>query len=108
MSLPPLLFQHRVSTEDLFECKGELVVELTKELAARAYDQLVQCREYRRSVEPLNDQFVAKVFLPAIYCEDYLQQLREADFDVFNPHIQSSTPIRLPIRLLWASTRNRF
>mmetsp|Transcript_47311 Transcript_47311/g.119150 ORF Transcript_47311/g.119150 Transcript_47311/m.119150 type:complete len:332 (+) Transcript_47311:70-1065(+) len=100
--------KHEISTEDLFLCKGELVVELTKELAAKAYDHLLQCRDYRRSVSALNDPLISKVMLPAVYCEDYLQQLREANFNVFSPQIQSSTPIRLPLRIWWSSQRNRF
>lgn len=40
------------------------------------------------------------IFLPAVCVENYLEELRKVDFDVFHPTLQRRKGF-LPLKLLW-------
>ncbi|KAI8841023.1 isoprenoid synthase domain-containing protein [Chytriomyces cf. hyalinus JEL632] len=87
-----LLAQHHVSTEEIFR-KGpsEPLSDVVFDVASVANDHVTTARSHIAESAAKNEfpQIALTALLPAIGCDSYLQRLEKAQFDVFNPSLQS-------------------
>lgn len=77
--------------------------EVIYDIGCAAYQHLEMARKLRSSV-PAD---VRPIFLPAVSCDKYLQKLRLADFNVFDPKLQRRNHY-LPISLLWHKLARKY
>lgn len=97
-----LLAKHKVSQESLARGKADLS-EVVYELASSAHQHLEKARSLKTSV-PKN---VRPVFLPTVASSSYLEKLRLADFNVFDPTLQRRNGL-LPLSLWWHRLKRSF
>jgi phytoene synthase len=99
-----LLAEHQVAPHELFDLRpGPGLAAIARDVAAAAERLLDQPR--RVIARPPRE--LASAFLPATLARTYLHQLRRANYDLFDAHLQEPPPGRI-WRMLWANLRGRY
>lgn len=79
-----LLAKHSVSQEDIRRGKNSKgVTDIVYDIASVANSHLLKARSLKDKV-PKN---AIPVFLPSVFCDDYLKNLQTVDFNIFEPSI---------------------
>ncbi|KAL0117478.1 hypothetical protein PUN28_010357 [Cardiocondyla obscurior] len=98
MVLPQdVLLKHGVSSESVFQGQSSAGFKDTVlEVASCAKQHLKMAMSLKKTAgKDLN-----VIFLPTVCIENYLEELRKVDFDVFHPILQKRNGV-LPLQLLW-------
>lgn len=98
MVLPQdVLLKNSVSSESIFQGQSSAgFKDSVLEVASCAKQHLKVAMSLKKTVgKDLN-----VIFLPTVCIENYLEELRKVDFDVFHPTLQRRNGI-LPLQLLW-------
>ncbi|KAI3361246.1 hypothetical protein L3Q82_012918 [Scortum barcoo] len=81
---------HGASQEDFIRGSREQNVrDVVYDIASQAHVHLQHARSFSHSVPAA----ATPAFLQTVVLEDYLQRVRRADFDVFNPSLQNRNPL---------------
>ncbi|XP_034554449.1 NADH dehydrogenase (ubiquinone) complex I, assembly factor 6 [Notolabrus celidotus] len=95
---------HGASQEDFIRCSREQNVrDVVYDIASQAHVHL----QHARSFSPNVPAAATPAFFQTVVLEDYLQRVRRADFDVFNPSLQKRNPL-IPFQLYLRSWKNTY
>ncbi|XP_044062910.1 NADH dehydrogenase (ubiquinone) complex I, assembly factor 6 isoform X1 [Siniperca chuatsi] len=95
---------HGASQEDFIRSSREQNVrDVVYDIASQAHVHLQHARSFSHNVPAA----ATPAFLQTVVLEDYLQRVRKADFDVFNPSLQNRNPL-LPFQLYLRSWKKTY
>ncbi|XP_060905491.1 NADH dehydrogenase (ubiquinone) complex I, assembly factor 6 isoform X2 [Labrus mixtus] len=95
---------HGASQEDFIRGSREQNVrDVVYDIASQAHVHLQHARSFSSKIRGA----ATPAFLQTVVLEDYLQRVRRADFDVFNPSLQKRNPL-LPLQLYFRSWKNTY
>lgn len=95
---------HGAAQEDFIRGSREPNVrDVVFDIASQAHVHLQHARSFRDSVPAA----AMPAFLQTVVLEDYLQRVRRADFDVFNPSLQNRNPL-IPFQLYLRSWKKTY
>ncbi|XP_012056477.1 PREDICTED: NADH dehydrogenase (ubiquinone) complex I, assembly factor 6 [Atta cephalotes] len=91
-----ILLKYSISSESIFQRQSNAgFKDAILEIASCAKQHLKMATSLRKAGKNLN-----AIFLPTVCVENYLEELKKVDFDVFHPTLQRRNGI-LPLQLLW-------
>ncbi|XP_018300375.1 NADH dehydrogenase (ubiquinone) complex I, assembly factor 6 [Mycetomoellerius zeteki] len=98
MILPQdVLLKHSISSESIFQGQSSAgFKDAVLEIASCAKQHLKLATSLRKTA----GKNLKVIFLPTVCVENYLEELKKVDFDVFHPTLQRRNGI-LPLQLLW-------
>ncbi|KAI4503418.1 hypothetical protein M0802_001640 [Mischocyttarus mexicanus] len=97
-----ILMKHNISSETILRnVKNTAVNDVIFEVASCAKQHLDEAI----SLNTLKES--KTIFLPIVFIQNYLEELRRTDFDVFHPQLAKKNGF-LPVHLLWKKITDRF
>ncbi|XP_063736212.1 NADH dehydrogenase (ubiquinone) complex I, assembly factor 6 isoform X4 [Eleginops maclovinus] len=95
---------HGASQEDFIRGSREQNIrDVAYDIASQAHVHLQHARSFSHNVP----EAAHLAFLQTVVLEDYLQRVRRADFDIFNPSLKKRNPL-LPIQLYLRSWKKSY
>ncbi|XP_035723510.1 NADH dehydrogenase (ubiquinone) complex I, assembly factor 6-like [Vespa mandarinia] len=97
-----ILMKHNISSESVLRnVKNTALNDVIFEVASCAKQHI----EEAISLNTLQES--KSIFLPIICIENYLEELRKTDFDIFHPRLERRNGF-LPLQLLWRKITDKF
>lgn len=98
-----LIEKNKVSAKSLFRC------ESSQELKETLFQVSSCANSHLQKAQSLKNKLpkeIYPIFLPYLIAEDYLEKLRQHDFNIFDPKLQRKENL-LPAKLYWRKMLNR-